>query len=152
NPLQTMTITLKSIDAVEPCEEAFTDFDGGEFGWRIAVIWPDGSQNVLGSTSAFPGAGGYRQIKKNASMTTSVSATKQLRGAAGMMVTVEARASEFDFDLFGNNPFADNRMNDVRVNVNHAYSATGWATGDRALDVRPVSACHLRVRYSVAVS
>ena len=145
-----ITVTRSAITALEPCEEAFTDADGGEFAYLVTITWPDGTAATLATTSAYPSASGRVQLRKNQTQTSVTQRTGTFESRAGMRLDVTMQATEYDYDLFGANPFPDGRMNNARNVATYVYNGA-WRTGTFDLDVRPNAACHLRMRYTIAV-
>jgi hypothetical protein len=145
-----ITVTRSAITALEPCEEAFTDGDGGEFAYLVRITWPDGTAATLATTSDYPSANGRVQLLKNQTQTRVTQQTRTFESRAGMRLDLTMQATEYDFDLFGANPFPDGRMNNARNVATYVYNGM-WRTGTFDLDVRPNAACHLRMRYTISV-
>jgi hypothetical protein len=140
-----VTVTLKSVLSAAICEEAFTDFDGGEFVWNVSVEWPDKSVGALDATAGFPAPANYQKLQQNQARAVNKSASKRLAGAAGTSFRVIASASEVDFDLFGGNAAADSRMKETTASGVHTFDVSGLLQqGDFQVDVSPTSACQFR--------
>jgi hypothetical protein len=142
-----LTVTLNSVEAIDVCEEAFTDFDGGEFIYRFRVTWPNNTQVSVKETAGYPNVSNYVTLKPNQPLAANVS--QKFTGPGSGAIGIQLRASEVDFDLFGNNPTADSRMNDANVSTQHAWTGSAWQTGDFDMTLAPANGCRIRARYSV---
>ncbi|MCI0433421.1 MAG: hypothetical protein L0271_07215 [Gemmatimonadetes bacterium] len=155
NPDYTVQVMLNSVSAPAVCEEAFTDFDGGEFVWSISVTWPDGSVQVLDETSGYPSPPGFQTLRQGEARSISSANARRvrtIRSAPGNKISITVRASEIDFNLFGNNPFADGRLNDTRMVAEHTFGPGGWPQGPFEAMVQNASACRFQANYTITAT
>jgi hypothetical protein len=148
-PADTLRVYLYSVTSPATCEDILTGLDGGEFIWRIAVDWPDGTVDELDKTPRYPSLDGYVSVRQNQPYTIDKEVTHVMHSKAGDQVTIQVQATEVDFDIFGNNPAPDSRMNAILALSHYSYNAiAGWPLGSHVTWLRPDPACQLRVDYA----
>ncbi len=147
----TVHLYLYSVTSPATCEDVFTGLDGGEFVWRVAVSWPDGTSDVIDATPRFPDPAGYVTLLKDQAHPIDKEVVHVMHSKAGDSFTVSVQVSEIDFDLFGNNPTEDSRMNRALGTSQYTYysDAVGWPLGQYTTWVRPDPACQFRADYAL---
>ena len=160
SPSWDVTVTLQRIAVVGACEEAFTDIDGGEFSYIFSVFWADGYVNHIAATNAYPSAAGMRRAIPGTTWTfASPTVKRTITPSPGSVIRVVFRATEWDYDLFGNNPFPDRRMNDRNEELRATFGEGGWTAASvpigpggvsAGMNLRESTACHVRADVDVS--
>lgn len=148
----TVEVTLKSLSSTAICEETFTDLDGGEFVWRVTVIWPDASQDILDATPNFPSPAGFKSMRRDQLVPINKPVSRTLRVEPGTSLVLELLVSEVDFDIFGGNPRADARMDRARALLSVGYDESGWWQGQTGHSVNPAEGCAFNAFYTVTAT
>lgn len=149
-PPDSVRLFLYSLTSPATCEDPFTGLDGGEFIWQVSVTWPDGSSQVISQTSNYPAPNAYKTMRQDQPRIIDQEATRVMHSTPGDALTVTVRVSEIDFDLFGNNPTPDSRMNDLQgQTVIHFYETGGWPLGQYTTWVKNGAACQFRADFGL---
>lgn len=145
-------ITLQTVASPAICEDVITGLDGGEFVWRVSVTGSDGRTKVLNQTPGFPDLSKFVTLQQDVPKVIDQMVTDTLPALPGTGYSVAVEVSEVDFDLFGNNPYPDSRMNDATAISRFAYdSLTGFQPGEHSTLVKTTAACQFRADYLVDV-
>ncbi len=152
-PAYQVEINLSTVVSPAICEDAFTGLDGGEFVWRFVVTWPDGTSDVLDQTPSFPSLKNFVTLQQNVPYDVHQLVTHTVHAAPGAKFSLSAEVSEVDFDLFGNNPAPDSRMNDAKFTATYTWQdpVNGWTTGRHTAAIETTPDCRFNGDYYVSV-
>ncbi len=143
-----LRVGLTRIDAEGDCDDIFTGVDGGEFSYRFQVTWPDGTTDVLDQTSDYPSPGDIVHLGSGGStISFTITANSEVTSSVGQTVQVQFRASEWDYDLFGNNPFLDSDMSDRNASITHQFKDGAWTNVGTKSIVLGSGGCQVQADY-----
>lgn len=150
-PTWLVRLEASSISVIEMCDGFPVDVNGGEWTHELTVRFPGETSIVMGGTSGYPNAGAHRNIGRGGAMALNSSQRIQERTkqfAQGNQIVMTIRATEWDFDILGNNPFPDSRMNNRSTSVTFAYDNGEWPQAPNGtLTVKSGDSCEIRVNY-----
>ncbi|MCA9767690.1 MAG: hypothetical protein KC485_02590 [Gemmatimonadetes bacterium] len=148
-----LELSVSSIIVREMCEGFPVDIDGGEWSHRLTSRFPGSTSITMGATNGYPNANSIRNAGRGGSLALS-STDKDVRrtvtgSKSGDVVTLTIQATEWDYDIFGNNPRADDRMDDESATATIRYADGAWPNiPDGVLTVQSGSSCRVDVNYS----
>jgi hypothetical protein len=144
-------LVVNSVTGVEICDGFPVDVDGGEWTHELTARFPGETTRVLGGTANYPNAAAHRNIGRGGPMLLDQAQRTQTRTkqfADGDEVLMTIRATEWDFDILGNNPFPDSRMNDRSASATFTYAEGAWPqVPNGTLTLKNTDACEVRVSY-----
>lgn len=147
-----VSLSVSSIVVREMCDGFPVDANGGEWSHKLTARFPGETSKTLGSTSSYPSASSKKNAGRGASLALTSSARIQnrtLTSKEGDTITLTIQATEWDYDILGNNPFADSRMNDRSATKTFEFKDGAWPNvSDGKLTLSNTSSCILDVNYS----
>ena len=128
--------------------EAVKDCDGfplgeGEFSFGVYARPSFGSSTTVYTSNQRGFADGQRSgaLGQREFTTTAVN---------GQEVTIEFKASEVDYDIFGNNPFNDSRMSSRTQTTRHTFDGRKWSGSGPQTITMGSGDCQVRLSYTVS--
>ncbi len=123
----TVAVQMRSITALDTCDDVFQGLDRGEFAFRVRLVTADGGQfTAEQSPSDYPGNPSSLRgvsLARNASVSLSGEKTYSLPAEAGQFVRVELNATEWDEQIVIIPPSTrwihDSRLDDRGVTRTH---------------------------------
>jgi hypothetical protein len=150
-PTWIVRLEASNISVVEMCDGFPVDVNGGEWTHELTVRFPGETSIVMGGTSGYPNAGAHRNIGRGGAMALNSGQRIQERTkkfSEGNQVIMTLRATEWDFDILGNNPFPDSRMNNRTTSASFTYSDGEWTqVPSGTLTVKNGASCEVRVSF-----
>ncbi len=146
------TLSVSSIIVAEMCDGFPVDIDGGEWTHQLTSRFLGGSTRIMGGTQNYPSASQHVNIGRGGSMQLDATARNQRHtgpAAEGDVITMTIRATEWDFDVFGNNPFPDSRMDNRAATATFTFEGGAWPqVPNGTLVLQNTSSCRVVVNYS----
>lgn len=147
-----LRLEVSSVVVREMCDGFPIDVDGGEWSHRLEVRFPGEPSILVGATSNFPSASFVRNAGRGGSLALDANAKiiqRQQLAQAGDKVTLTLRATEWDYDIFGNNPFPDSRMNNRSATASLNYADGTWPEAPAGkLTLQNTGSCIVDVNYT----
>lgn len=147
-----VSLTVNSIVVRKTCDEFPLDADGGEWSHRVEVRFPGENRITLGTTAGYPSASSKKNVGEGGALALDVIAAEQSREVsvgAGAEIELRIAATEWDYDILGNNPFPDSRMDNRTVTRTFAFADGSWPDEPSGtLTLQNTGACRVDVNYS----
>lgn len=145
-------LAVSNIVVKQMCDGFPIDVNGGEWTHKLTVRFPGETSRTLGSTSSYPSASAAKNIGRGGNMALTSSQKVQVRDLVskeGDKITLTIQATEWDYDILGNNPSPDSRMNDRSVTKTIGYGGGKWPEiTDGVLTLKNGSSCEVAVNYT----
>jgi hypothetical protein len=156
-------VSLSSFIALESCDDFTQGLDHAEVSYQVSAILADGTREVLGGITGYPGSpsgsriSGVVQLRKGqVHDLTGRGRTYNLPGQSGQFVRVEVRATEWDEQIVIFPPSVrwvrEDRMDDRAGSLSHSYSQGTWSSlGPRSITLGSGS-CRMQLNYEVSAA
>jgi hypothetical protein len=124
-----LKVEVSSIVVRAMCDGFPVDINGGEWSHKLEVRFPGEGSNTMGETGSFPNPQFYKSAGNGGTLALDPAAKTIARvqqSEEGDQVTLTIRATEWDYDILGNNPFPDSRMNNRAATSTFTFSDGAW--------------------------
>jgi hypothetical protein len=146
-----LRLEVTSIVVREMCDGFPVDIDGGEWSHLLEARFPGETSSTIGGTANFPSASSKKSVGRGGTLALISAARVQSRvrnSVAGDKVTLTIRATEWDYDILGNNPFPDSRMNNRAATATFTFEDGVWPEQPAGkLTLQNTSSCIVDVNY-----
>lgn len=147
-----LRMEISSIVVREMCDGFPVDVDGGEWSHKLEMRFPGEASITLGETGNFPSASFRKSAGRGTNLAIDQAARIQARvsrSEPGDKVTLTLRATEWDYDILGNNPFPDSRMNNRAATATFSFADGTWPEALAGkLTLQNTGSCIVDVNYS----
>lgn len=145
-------LEVSSVIVREMCDGFPVDVNGGEWSYRLEGRFPGEGTTVMGGNSGYPNPNAYTAAGRGTALPLSAEAgtiTRVLDSEDGDQVTLTIRATEWDYDIFGNNPYPDERMDNRTVTATFKYTDGAWPDHPAGvLTLQNTTSCIVDVNYT----